>query len=176
MDWNVVRLKSESCPICAGIRRRHSPWYAWSVLRLVNLFGMRGAPESDLVSTLEAEPATKQSAVLSEKLAQLYLGESRTDHAAGLLRQALTLQPTPQTTVRLTLELGQVLETTGREAEALKLYDGFQRNAPGWPGAVGLYQRMQGLAEKLGQPAAAARYGAEVEKGKQQGERPKAEK
>ena len=129
------------------LQRRRSPWLQWSVLRWVDINLAKGAPAADWVKYLESEPSTKQSAILNEKLAQLYVGEGKTDEAIKSLRQALDLKSTPQTVVRLTVDLGQLLQNAGRKAEALKLYDGFQRNTPGWPGALALYRQMQALAE-----------------------------
>jgi hypothetical protein len=148
----------------AELLRRHSPWVQWSVLRWVDLNLANGAPAADYQKFLETEPATKESAVLTEKLGQLYEKEGRGDLAIKSLRQALTLHPTPQTVVRLTLELGEQLQGAGRDAEALKLDEGFLKSTPGWPGAVPLYQKMEALAEKLGEKAQAERYGTEINK------------
>jgi Tfp pilus assembly protein PilF len=113
---------------------------------------------------LETEPATKQSAILTEKLAQLYLMEGKPDLAVGSFRRALALHPTPQTAIRLTLALGGQLAAARQEAQALKLYDDFLKNTPGWPGALSLYQEMEALAGKLGDKARAARYAEEIQK------------
>jgi len=142
--------------------RRHSPWVPWSILRWVDLNLAQGAAAADYARYLETEPATKQSAILTEKLAQLYEKEGKADLAIKSLRQALALHPTPQTAVRLTLGLGEELQAAGRDVEALKLYDGFLKSAPDWPGALGLYEKMEALAGKLGEKAQAERYAAEI--------------
>jgi uncharacterized protein (TIGR03790 family) len=146
----------------AELQRRHSPWVQWSVLQWVDLNLANGGPAADYEKFLETEPATKESAILTEKLAQLYEKGGKADLAMKTLRQALALHPTPQTVVRLTLELGGQLQGAGRDAEALKLYDAFIRSTPGWPGAVTLYQKMEALADKLGEKAQAERYRAEM--------------
>ena len=51
------------------------------------------------------EPATQHSAILSEKLAALYQKENKPELAIKYFRQALALNPTPQTAVRLNLDL-----------------------------------------------------------------------
>ena len=133
-------------PICAG----------WTSI------WRRGAPAADYARYLETEPATQQSAILTEKLAQLYQKEGKPELAIKSFRQALALHPTPQTAVRLTLALGEQLQAAGRDAEALKLYDDFLKNTPDWPGALALYQKMEALAGKLGEKAQAEHYAAEI--------------
>jgi tetratricopeptide (TPR) repeat protein len=133
-------------------------------LRWVDLNLARGAPAADYVRYLETEPATKQSAILTEKLAQLYLNQGKPPLAVKSFRQALALHPTPQTAVRLTLALGEQLLAAGQPAQALKLYDDFLKNTPGWPGALPLYQKMEALAANLGEKAQAGRYAAEIKK------------
>jgi uncharacterized protein (TIGR03790 family) len=144
--------------------QRHSPLIEWSHLRWVDMRLAQGDPVADCARYLETEPTTKQSAILSEKLGQLYQKEGKPESAIQSFRQALALHPSPQTAVRLTLALGEQLAAAGQQAEALKLYDDFLKNTPGWPGALPLYQEMQALAGKLGQKANAARYANEIKK------------
>ena len=143
--------------------RQRSPLIEWSHLRWVDFNLAQGAPAADLSRYLEAEPATQQSAILTEKLAQLYLKEGKPELAIKSFRQALALHPTPQTAVRLNLALGELLVAAGQEAEALNLDDDFLKNNPDWPGALSLYKQMQALAVKLGDKARAARYADDVD-------------
>jgi len=144
--------------------RRRSPLLEWSILRWVDLNLARGAPVADWARYLETEPATQQSAILTEKLAELYNMEDKPELALKSFRQALALHPTPQTAVRLTLALGGQLVAAGQQAQALKLYDVFLQKNPGWPGALSLCQEMEALAGKLGDRARAARYAEEIQK------------
>ena len=144
--------------------QRHSPLIEWSHLRLVDLMLARGAPVAEGARYLETEPTTQRSAILAEKLAWLYRKEGKPELAIQSFRQALSLHPSPQTAVRVTLALGEQLAAAGQGAEALKLYEDFLKNAPDWPGALGLYQDMEALAGKLGEKVQAARYAAEIKK------------
>jgi uncharacterized protein (TIGR03790 family) len=146
------------------LRQRHSAWIEWSHLRWVDLNLAQGAPVADYVRYLEEEPTTQHSAILTEKLAELYEEEGNAELARKSLRQALALDPTPQTAVRLTLALGEQLVAGGQEAEALKLYEEFLKSTPGWPGALSLWQKMEALAGKLGDKARAERYAAEMKR------------
>ncbi|MBW8865535.1 MAG: TIGR03790 family protein, partial [Verrucomicrobia bacterium] len=56
----------------AELENRQSPLVEWSFNRLMNLDLARGAHPSQLSSFMESLPATTGSAVLTEKLAQLY--------------------------------------------------------------------------------------------------------
>jgi len=144
--------------------RRHSPLIEWSLLRQVVINLDRGVPAAECARYLESAPATKQSAILAEKLAELWQKQGKPELAVKSFRQALALHPTPQTAVRLTLVLGEQLAASGQEVQALKLYDDFLKASPGWPGALSLCQKMEALAVKLGNRARAARYAAEIKR------------
>jgi tetratricopeptide (TPR) repeat protein len=143
---------------------RHSPSVEWSDLRLVNFNLAAGQAPDISIGFLESDPNTPQSAILSEKLASLYQTAGRREPAINALRQALALHPTPQTIVRLTLALGDLLAAAGRESDALKLYDDFQKNSPAYPDALALWQKMQALAVKTGNPSQAARCSEQIRK------------
>ena len=142
--------------------RRHSPLLEWSCLRWVDLNLARGAPVAGYVRYLETEPVTQQSAILTEKLAELYQQERKPELAIKSFRRALALHPTPQTAVRLTLVLGGQLAAAGQEAAALKLYDDFLKNSPDWPGAAGALPKNGGAGRQTGGQRQAARYAAEI--------------
>ena len=59
------------------MERRHSKFAEWSHLRIVNLNLARKLPVAGLVVYLEQTPATKHSAVLTEKLADLYAAQGK---------------------------------------------------------------------------------------------------
>ena len=143
---------------------RHSPLVEWSDLRFVNLNLAAGAPSGTFLQFLETEPLTRQSCILTEKLADLYQGNGQPDKAIQALREALALHPTPQTVVRLTLDLGDQLVTAGHEVDALKLYENFQKDTRDYPGALALWQKMEEMAAKSGKTAQATRYAAEIKR------------
>jgi len=143
---------------------RHSLLVEWSDLRFVNLNLVNGAPTNTFLQFVETEPLTRQSEVLTEKLADLYQASGQRVKAIKTLRQALTLHPTPQTIVRLTLRLGDLLVASDQNADALKVYEDFQKNHPVYPGALALWQKMEEIAVRSGKTAQAARYGGEIKK------------
>ena len=143
---------------------RHSPWVEWSVLRWVDINLAAGAAPEGFVPFLQTNSAALQSAILTEKLAALYQAAGKPDLAVKALRQALALHPTPQTIVRLTLALGDLLASSGHEADALDLYEDFQINHRDYPDALPLWEKMRALAVKLDRKSQAARYEAEIKK------------
>ena len=47
------------------------------------------------------------------------------------------------------MELGDQLVATNREAQALALFENFAKQTPDYPDLIGLYTRMETLANKL---------------------------
>jgi uncharacterized protein (TIGR03790 family) len=143
---------------------RHSPMVEWSHLRYVNLNLLRGYKPSDQVLYLQAQDATPHSAVLNEKLADLYQMLGKYDLSTNAIHQALQLDPTPQQKVRLTLSLADQLATAGKSAELLTLYDNFLKETPDYPDDLNIYRRLETLALQLNQKRQAKAYARQVKK------------
>jgi uncharacterized protein (TIGR03790 family) len=141
---------------------RHSPLIEWSHLRIVNLSLVHGVSPDRLVRYLQEEAVTARSAVLTEKLGDLYQMEGQSDPAIKSWQQALKLHPSPLQAVRLTLFLGDTLAASGKEEQALALYDAFLKGTPAYPDALALYQKMEPLAQKLHKHSQAKRYAQEI--------------
>ncbi|MGC3956606.1 MAG: tetratricopeptide repeat protein [Verrucomicrobiota bacterium] len=120
----------------------------WSTVRLINLSRNRGVALEDLVLALETTPQTKDSAVLSEKLADLYVAQGKPASAILLYERALKLSPTPQQRVRLHLTLGEKLLAAGRRDEALAEYQRFLAARPDYADADSIRQKITQLAGK----------------------------
>jgi tetratricopeptide (TPR) repeat protein len=144
---------------------RHSPLIQWSHLRVVNLSLMNGMSPAKLIEYLrnpEVVSVTAGSAVLTEKLGDLYQMEGQSDLAIQSWQQALKLNPSALQAVRLTLELADNLAASGKEAQALALYDAFLKGTPAYPDTLALYQKMEPLAEQLHKNSQAKRYAKEI--------------
>jgi uncharacterized protein (TIGR03790 family) len=141
---------------------RHSPLVEWSFLRVVNLSLNHGVAPAKLVQYLQEQDTTSHSAVLMEKLGDLYEAEGQSDSSIKSWQQALKLNPTPLQTVRLTLILGGKLAASGKEDQALSLYDAFLKENPNYPKALTLYGMMETLAKKLHKKSDAKRYAKEI--------------
>jgi len=141
---------------------RHSPLIEWSHLRVVNLSLVHGVSPAKLVGYLQEQEVTGQSAVLTEKLGDLYQMEGQSDLAIKSWQQALQLNPSALQAVRLTLVLGDSLAASGKGEQALALYDAFLKENPVYPDALALYQKMESLAKKLHKNSQAKLYEKEI--------------
>jgi uncharacterized protein (TIGR03790 family) len=147
-----------------ALEQRHSKLIEWADLRRVDAGLLLGAAPREMVQYLQDPGVPQDSAVLAEKLAELYHQECQDELSIESLRRALKLDPTPQQKVRLTLTLADRLVTAGKEAEALALCDDFLKKCPDYPDAVALYSRMEALATKLHQTRKAEQYAREISK------------
>ena len=88
-----------------ALLRRHSKLIEWSHLRVVNLNLALGARPGDMIKYLTDPSIPQDSAVLAEKLGDLYETEGQYNLAVKAYRKALALNPTPQQRVRLVVDL-----------------------------------------------------------------------
>lgn len=144
------------------LERKQSPLVEWSHLRVVNLNLVRGAPVAEVANYLEHIETTKNSAVLSEKLADIYATQGKPSSAILLGQQALKLDPSPQQQIRIMLTLGERLAAAGRDAEAIENYEALLAANPNYPDRLGIYRKLLPLAQKTGTPSDAAKYEEQI--------------
>jgi len=138
----------------------HNRLIEWSYLRSADSALARGASIIAVAGYLESLDATPGSAVLSEKLGDLYEKEGKPSSAIELCQRALNLNPSPEQRIRLRLVLGDRLEQQGRDQEAYDDYQALLRESPDYPGRTAVYQKLLALARKLNKPDEVARYEA----------------
>jgi uncharacterized protein (TIGR03790 family) len=102
--------------------REKSPLLDWSFLRFVDINLASGAPAAQAIPFLEQQTVTKKSAVLMEKLGDLYASLGKTSSAISAYQSALKLGPSPRQLLRLLLTLGAKLEAANRLVEARDAY------------------------------------------------------
>jgi uncharacterized protein (TIGR03790 family) len=129
--------------------RRNSKMLEWYYVRLLNVNMVAGKPLAECVAVLEQFENTKTSAVLSEKLGDLYAAQGKPSSAAHAYQEALKLDPTPQQRIRLLLALGEKLRSLDRTDEAYETYQKLLRDYPDFPDKSGVYKRLLPLAQKL---------------------------
>jgi len=144
------------------LARRRSPLIEWSWLRLLDFKLAHAAPVPEAVATLENLSTTRESSVLTEKLADLYSIEDNPSNSVTALQNALNLNPTPQQRIRLTLALANRLIALQRTQEAYELYQQFLKNTPDYPDPLFIYRRLANLAQKLGKQDDAEKYERQV--------------
>jgi uncharacterized protein (TIGR03790 family) len=133
----------------ADLARTHNPLIEWSFLRLVDLDLVHDVPVGRLANFVENLPATTNSAVLSEKLADLYEMEGKPSSAIDTYELALTRHPSPEQRIRIRLTLSDKLVAAGRESDAIENYKHLLMESPDYPGKPSVEAKMAALEEKL---------------------------
>jgi tetratricopeptide (TPR) repeat protein len=138
----------EPAELHAKFARTHNPLIEWSYLRVVDLGLVHGAPVAQLATLLETIPATTNSAVLTEKLADLFDMLGKPSLAIETRQRALTLNPSPEQRIRIRLTLGEKLLTQNREADAIENYKQLLKESPDYPGKPSLEAKLAALETK----------------------------
>jgi uncharacterized protein (TIGR03790 family) len=139
------------------LQESKSPLEAWWHLRRANLNLAQNAPMETVALYIEQQPITKTSAVLNEKLADLYTRQGKPASALHALQTALELDPSTQQRLRLRLALAERLEESERPADAFACLDTLLDENPHYPDSVTVRRRMLSLARKAGDDAAVKR-------------------
>lgn len=166
LSWQITVVGDPLCRpfgkspsvLHAELESRHSPLVAWSHLRLVNLNLARGTPPAEMATYLEQCPVTRQSAILTEKLGDLYDGLGKPHSATVMWQRALSLDPSPQQRLRLLLALAERLETLEQWAEAYDACRTLLRDFPDQVDRADLYRRLVALATRLDKAEEASQY------------------
>jgi uncharacterized protein (TIGR03790 family) len=141
---------------------RGSKLAEWSWLRLVDINLAAGKPMAELVALLEQLETTRHSAVLTEKLGNLYAAQGKPSSAMHEYRQALQLEPSPQQQVRLLLTLAERLPALDQQQEAYEDYQKLLQEFPDYPDKLAICRKLLPLAQQLGKKADAEQYEAEI--------------
>jgi len=128
-----------------ALLRRHSKLIEWSHVRVVNRDLVLGVNPSVLIPYLKGKDAPQDSAVLTEKLAELYQMAGQTGQEIAALRKALKLYPTAQQKTRLTFTLVEALRATGKWTDAAAVLENFQRTTPDYPDQAALNEKIWSL-------------------------------
>ncbi|HKS37802.1 MAG TPA: TIGR03790 family protein [Verrucomicrobiae bacterium] len=159
-DHFGVRLRDLHSELVA----RKSRWIEWSHLQVVNLNLVNGFPVSEMIAYLEQEPATRSSAVLLEKLAEIYDSQGKLSDAIETYERALKQEASPQQRMRIMLTLARTLAIFTREQPALELYQRFVKEFPNYPDLQTVYQRMLPLAKELQKTADVEKIQEEIKR------------
>jgi len=139
----------EPAELHAQLARDHNPLIEWSYLRIVDLGLLRGTPVAQLAAFLENIPATTNSAVLTEKLADLYESQGKPSSAIATYQLALLRNPSPEQRIRLHLTLGEKLAAADRNIEAMAEYKQLLRESPNYPGKPAIDSKLAALQQQL---------------------------
>lgn len=120
----------------------------WSTIRLANLSRNQGMSAAELATVLDDTPTTKESAVLTEKLAELYVAQGKPASALAAYERTLTLDATPQQRIRLRLTLGEKYVATKNDELARKNYEKLLEENPDYTDAIGIRKKITALTPK----------------------------
>ncbi len=146
------------------LQKRQSPLVEWSHLRVVGMNQALGTSTGELIDYLEKIPATKRSAVLKEKLADLYWAKKQFSDGLDTYEEVLKLEPTPQQRIRVMLGLAQKRSVFGPQLAAFELYEKFLHDFPDYPDHIMIFQKLLPLALKLGKKEEAERCQQEIKR------------
>ena len=142
-------FKKSAPELHAFLARTKNPLIEWSFDRLICLDLARGVRELQLLSFLANLPITPNSAVLNEKLANLYDASGKPSSAIETWQNALKLNPSPQQKIRIRLTLGEKLTAQNRDAEAAENYRALIAEAPDYPGRSLIDDKLRSLEQKI---------------------------
>ncbi|HEU6447419.1 MAG TPA: TIGR03790 family protein [Verrucomicrobiae bacterium] len=147
----------EPAQLHAQLVRDNNPLVEWSHLRIVNGAIARGAPLAQVTRYLENIPARTNSAVLTEKLGDLYAEQHMSESATEMYQRALTLNPSPEQKIRLRLEIGNFLIEQNHKADAIDDYKKLLAETPDYPGKNSVQKKIAALEQKDSATNSAAR-------------------
>ena len=134
----------------ALLEKTQNPLLEWSFDRLICLDLARGLRPAQLLDFLANQvPLTPRSAVLTEKLANLYEAAGKPSSAIESWQNALMLNPSPQQKIRLRLTLGEKLAAQDRLDEAAENYRALLSEAPDYPGRSLVDEKLKALEQKI---------------------------
>jgi tetratricopeptide (TPR) repeat protein len=123
----------------------------------VDLELAHGVPITELARNLDVLDVTTRSAILTEKLADLYEAQGKPSSAIDTYELALTRNPSPEQRIRIRLTLGDKLLAVGRETDAIKNYQQLLKESPDYPGKPSIEVELAALEQKLGDTNNAAK-------------------
>jgi uncharacterized protein (TIGR03790 family) len=146
------------------LEQQHSKLVEWYYLRAANFKLINGTPLADMVAALEKLETAKKSAVLMEKLADLYTAQGKPASSVHALQEALKLDPSPQQRIRIMLTLAGHFIPLHEDQEAYAVYQQFVKQFPDYAGLSTVYKQLINLAEKLGKKSEAASYQKDIDR------------
>lgn len=141
--------------------RQIAEWIHMMVL--VRNEAIKSAPR-ELTGYIEAQPIRRQSAVLTEKQADLYAAAGSHGDAADLTEVALRREPSPQQRIRLLLRAAERRTFYGPDRKAVEHYETLLKENPDYPDALKVYQALLKLAQRMNNAELTERCNAEIKR------------
>jgi len=142
-------LRGNLEPLHRELERRQSNLLEWSHLFVVNRNLALGSKPAELIRYIESIPLYRKSAVLTEKLGDLYLAKGSLGDGIDTLESALKRGPTPQQKLRLLLKVAGQRSVYGPDTKAYAHYETLLKEFPDYPEPLKIYQQMLPVAKRL---------------------------
>jgi len=144
------------------LETRKSKLAEWAHLMVVLRNEALGSKPHELAGYIEAQPIHRQSAVLTEKLADLYWAKGSMGDAVDTYEVALRRGPTPQQRIRLLIKAGETRALYGPDNRAFTHYDTVLKENSNYPDALKMYQLMLPIAKRMSNAAEMKRCQDEI--------------
>jgi uncharacterized protein (TIGR03790 family) len=132
------------------LEKRQRKEAEWSHLMVVNRNVVLGTKPNDLIGYLESIPNYRQSAVLNEKVGDLYAAQRKLSDSIDTYEAALKRGPTQPQKLRLMLTLMRGRALVGPDDVAVDWYQKFLKEFPDYPDLLAIYQELQSVAKRAG--------------------------
>lgn len=148
--------------LAADLQKRDPARLEWYYLMAVNQKLAAGAPPAEAIRALEDLPLARRSALLTEKLADLYWTRGSLNDAIDLAEAALRRNPSPAQRRRLLLIAAARRASVGPDDTALAHYETFLKENPDDPSRLNVYRLMLPLAQRRQRTNDITRIEAEI--------------
>jgi uncharacterized protein (TIGR03790 family) len=123
-----------------------------------------GSKPAELCAYIESFPFHRQSAVLVEKLSDLYWAKGSLGDSADTTEAALQRGPSPQQRIRLLMKSAERRSVYGPDAKAYAHYETLLKENPDYPDALKVYQLMLTVAKRMKNAAAIEHCQKEIQR------------
>ncbi len=152
-------------PFAKGQKQRYEELEArkdknleWSMLMWVNFRLAQNASMDEILQYYRDTELSRQSAILQEKLGDIYKAKGKLLDAVDPYARALALPMSPLQKLRLGLKAAPLLSSFGRPEQAYKVYKEILQENPDYADKQSLYERLAQVATRLKKPEEAAEY------------------
>ena len=149
--------------LLADLEKRQSGLTEWYYLTAINQRLAGGGRPAEALQVLESFPGVRKSAVLTEKLADLYWSSGKLTDAVYTYEAALKRNPSPVQRMRILLSAAERRSVVGPDETAIEHYRTFLKENPGYPERLRIYQQMLPIAKRRNM-AELANIEAEIKK------------
>jgi uncharacterized protein (TIGR03790 family) len=146
------------------LEKRGSKLLEWSHLLVANRNLVMGSGPDELIGYIQAFPVSRQSAVLTEKVADLYALKTALGDSVDTCETALKRDPSPQQKVRLLLKAAEKRAVYGPDDKAYGHYNTLLKEFPDYPEPLKIYQMMLPIAKRMKNAAEIERCEKEIKR------------